>query len=44
MNARQRAEEEYHDPLIEEYWEDLPKKRQDEYLAYLNGIRAYPLQ
>lgn len=42
IKARQRAEQELHDPLIEEHWEEMPKKRQDEYLAYLNGIIEYP--
>ena len=38
VKARQRAEQEFHDPLIEKHWDDLPEKRQDEYLAYLKGI------
>ena len=38
VKARQRAEQEFHDPLIEEHWDELPKNRQDEYLAYLKGI------
>lgn len=42
IKARQRAEQEFHDPLIEEHWEEMPQKRQDEYLAYLNGIIEYP--
>lgn len=42
VRARQRAELDFHDPLIEEHWDEMPKTRQDEYLAYLNGILQYP--
>ena len=42
IKARRRAEQEFHDPLIEEHWNETPKNRQDEYLAYLNGIMEYP--
>ena len=37
VKARLRAEQEFHDPVIEKHWDRMPKKRQDEYLAYLNG-------
>lgn len=43
VKARERAEQELHDPMIEEHWEMLSQKRQDKYLAYLRGIPViYP--
>lgn len=42
IKARQRAEQEFHDPLIVEHWDEMTRTRQDEYLAYLNGVREYP--
>lgn len=42
IKSRRRAEQEFHDSLIEEHWDEIPIKWQDEYLAYLNGILEYP--
>lgn len=36
--AREYAEQKFHDPIIEEHWNELTKSRQDEYLAYLKVI------
>ena len=37
VKARRRAEETFHNPMIEEHWNELPKERQDDYLTYLKG-------
>ena len=37
IKARERAEEEFHDPMIEKHWNELTEARQIEYLAYVNG-------
>lgn len=43
IKARKKAEQELHDPMIEKHWAEMPKTRQDEYLAYLKGIPVeYP--
>ena len=38
IKARERAEEELHDPMIEKHWEKMTEARQNEYLAYVNGL------
>ena len=38
IKARERAEEELHDPMIEKHWKKMTEARQNEYLAYVNGL------
>lgn len=44
VEARKQAEQNFHDPMIEKYWNTLSAERQNIYLAYLKGKPiCYPL-